>query len=211
MKAVTISSPPRISAGRDIKIEPPTIDDGVQVWRIVRDSNVLDVNSRYAYLLWCRDFAETTVVAKLGRKVLGFITGYRRPDEPNTLLVWQVAVDAVVRGQGLAGRMLNHLFDRVPGVDHLETTITPDNGASIALFTGFAERRGARVRVDELFSGDLLAPGDDYDHAPENKYRIGPIPTTGPAPARPASDPPAIARPATDRPATARQSLRSAP
>ena len=37
MKAVTISSPPRISAGRDIKIEPPTIDDGVQVWQDLSD------------------------------------------------------------------------------------------------------------------------------------------------------------------------------
>src|SRR5882757_9568970 len=176
MTASDVSSPPRDVDVPAILIKAPAIDDGVECWRLARESNVLDVNSRYAYLLWCRDFAETTVVARAGRRVLGFVTGYRRPEEPNTLLVWQVAVDAAARGQGLAGRMLNALFDRVPEVDHLETTITPDNDASIALFTKFARRRGAPVEVDELFSGELLAPGDHDDHAPENKYRIGPIP-----------------------------------
>jgi L-2,4-diaminobutyric acid acetyltransferase len=179
MKVSELSPPRRIPESRTVRIESPTVDDGVECWRLARDSKVLDVNSRYAYLLWCRDFAETTVVARAGRKVLGFITGYRRPEEPSTLLVWQVAVDAAARGQGLAGRMLNALFDRVPEVDHLETTITPDNDASIALFTKFARRRGAPVQVDELFSGELLAPDEHDDHEPENKYRIGPIPTAG--------------------------------
>lgn len=104
--------------------------------------------------------------------VLGFITGYRRPDEPSTLLVWQVAVAASARGQGLAGRMLDSLYDQVDEVDHLETTITPDNEASIALFRAFAKRRGARVHTDELFGPDLLGG----DHEPEHQYRIGPIP-----------------------------------
>ncbi|MDT7748845.1 MAG: L-2,4-diaminobutyric acid acetyltransferase, partial [Pseudonocardiales bacterium] len=89
MKVSELSSPRRISEAPPVRIEAPTVDDGVEVWRIARDSKVLDVNSRYAYLLWCRDFAETTVVARAGRRVLGFVTGYRRPEEPNTLLVWQ--------------------------------------------------------------------------------------------------------------------------
>jgi L-2,4-diaminobutyric acid acetyltransferase len=89
-----------------IQIDRPTIDDGVGCWRLASESKVLDVNSKYAYLLWCRDFAETSTVARLGNQVLGFITGYRRPDEPRTLLVWQVAVHDSARGQGLAGRLL---------------------------------------------------------------------------------------------------------
>nr|WP_051580723.1 diaminobutyrate acetyltransferase [Pseudonocardia acaciae] len=164
-----------MSPDQTIHIERPSIDDGVECWRLASESKVLDVNSKYAYLLWCRDFAETSTVARLGRRVLGFITGYRRPEEPRTLLVWQVAVHSDARGQGLAGRMLDALFDQVDGVDHLETTITPDNTASIALFRAFAKRRGARVRTDELFGADLLGG----DHEPEHKYRIGPISPDG--------------------------------
>ncbi|HEY2205590.1 MAG TPA: diaminobutyrate acetyltransferase [Pseudonocardia sp.] len=179
------AAPPRPPS---IVIEPPTIDDGVELWRMARDSRVLDLNSRYSYLLWCRDFAATSVIARLGpeRVPAGFITGYRRPDEPGTLLVWQVAVDAAARGQGLAGRMLDALWAQVDGVDHMETTVTPDNEASIAMFAGFAQRHDAHVDVAELFSGAQLSAGEPDDdgsdhepeHQPENRYRIGPIKAT---------------------------------
>jgi L-2,4-diaminobutyric acid acetyltransferase len=165
-----------------LTIGPPTVEEGVDMWRLARDSAVLDVNSRFAYLLLARDFAATSVVARAGSRVVGFITGYRRPAELSTLLVWQVAVDAAARGHGLAGRMLDTLFDGVAaGVDHVETTITPGNEASIALFTGFARRRGARVRVTELFGAELLSSDGADDHEPEHRYRIGPITRSAPA------------------------------
>lgn len=154
-----------------VSIERPEINDGVALWELAAATKVLDVNSRYAYLLWCRDFAETSVVARMEGRVVGFVTGYRRQDEPGTLLVWQVAVDASARGLGVAGRMLDTLFDAVPGVDHMETTITPDNEGSVALFTGFARRRDAEVSRSELFGTELLGG----DHEPEVLFRIGPI------------------------------------
>jgi L-2,4-diaminobutyric acid acetyltransferase len=156
---------PEVSIGR------PSRADGVALWELAAASKVLDVNSRYAYLLWCRDFAETSVVARADGRVVGFVTGYRRPDDVRTLMVWQVAVHADVRGLGVAGRMLDTLFDLVPGVDHLETTITPDNESSVALFSGFARRRGAEVSRTELFGSELLGG----DHEPELLFRIGPI------------------------------------
>jgi L-2,4-diaminobutyric acid acetyltransferase len=149
----------------------PSVPDGVACWRLAAATGVLDVNSRYAYLLWCRDFAATSVVARSNDDVIGFITGFRRPDRPSTLVVWQVAVAEAARGMGVAGAMLDALFDGVLDVEHLETTITPDNDASIALFSRFAERRGAAVRRSELFGAELLGRG----HQPEILFRIGPI------------------------------------
>lgn len=164
-----------LTTNRTIQIESPVVDDGVELWRLAKESQVLDVNSRYAYLLWCRDFADTTVIARRGGEddpALGFITGYRRPEVPDTLFVWQVAVDERARGEGLAGRMLDTLVEQQDGdVHHLETTITPDNDASIALFTKFAKRWGAGVDRKELFDEELL--GDD--HLPETRFRIGPF------------------------------------
>src|SRR5918999_1372992 len=155
----------------DIVIDRPVVTDGVACWRLGSDSPRLDVNSRYAYLLWFRDFAATSVVARRDDDVIGFVTGYRRSDEPSTLMVWQVAVVEAARGRGLASAMLDALVDRVPVVDHVETTITPGNRASVALFTRFAHRRRAQVRRDELFGADLLGS----DHEPEILFRIGPI------------------------------------
>jgi L-2,4-diaminobutyric acid acetyltransferase len=149
----------------------PDVDDGVACWRLAVATQVLDVNSRYAYLLWFRDFAATSIVAKMNGAIVGFVSGYRRPDERRTLVVWQVAVAEQARGQGLAAAMIDALFEGVPDADHLETTITPDNAGSIALFLAFAKRNDAKVRRNELFGPDLLGAG----HEPEVLFRIGPI------------------------------------
>jgi diaminobutyrate acetyltransferase len=161
------------STGADLLLEQPTLEDGAALWRIARDSRTLDLNSSYSYLLWCRDFARTSVVARVGGRACGFVTGYLRPEAPDTLLVWQVAVDAEARGQRLARRMLDELVDRpaLQSVDWLETTVTADNAASIALFTGFARDRGAELSRNMLFSATQFPDGHDG----ELLFRIGPL------------------------------------
>jgi diaminobutyrate acetyltransferase len=142
------------------------------MWRMARDSKVLDLNTSYAYLLWCRDFASTSVVADVDGTPGGFVTGYLRPAQPDTLMVWQVAVDEEPRGRGLARRMLSELVDAVPNrVTGMETTITADNAASIALFTSFADSRGARITREPVFDASLFPDG----HETELLFRIGPL------------------------------------
>jgi L-2,4-diaminobutyric acid acetyltransferase len=161
-----------MSGSRTIGITtaPPSAADGPALHALAAGTGVLDVNTRYAYALWGRDFASTSVVARLDGRPVGFVTGYRRPGEPEVLFVWQVAVDAAARGRGVAGRMLDDLAGRVRPA-HLETTITADNAASIALFTAFARRHGATVDRTALFGSAELGA----DHEPEHLYRIGPI------------------------------------
>lgn len=141
------------------------------MWRLARDSRVLDLNTSYAYLLWARDFAATSVVAHVGDRAVGFVSGYLRPDEPTTLMVWQVAVDASQRGQGLGRRMLDHLAAET-GAATLETTITADNEASIALFTSFGEAHGATVDREPLFPTEVFP---DEGHGTEYLFHIGPL------------------------------------
>lgn len=154
-------------------LEPPRADDGAHLWRLARVAGELDVNSPYHYVLWCRDFAATSVVARDAGRPVGFVTGYQRPDSPDTLFVWQVAVDPEHRRRGLARRMLDHLgtvmADR--GCHYLEVTITPDNAASIRTFEGFARAHGAPMTGREGFGSELFP---DH-HAPERLYRIGPV------------------------------------
>jgi len=160
------------------KVQPPNITDGAAIWHIARDSEVLDLNSSYSYLLWCRDFSRTSVVARGSEgRPIGFVTGYVRPESPQTLVVWQVAVDRAHRGRGLAARMLDDLARRwradEEGGHWIETTITPDNDASHRLFTSFGERHGARVEREVLFDEGLFPEGQE--HKPEVLYRIGPL------------------------------------
>jgi L-2,4-diaminobutyric acid acetyltransferase len=155
-------------------LDTPTVEDGAAIWRIARDSQALDLNSSYSYLLWCRDFAGTSVVARDDRgEPVGFVTGYVRPERPETLVVWQVAVDRAYRGRGLAAFMLDGLTQRVAslGVRQVETTITPGNEASNRLFTSYGKRHSADVSREVLFHGGLFPDG----HDPEVLYRIGPL------------------------------------
>lgn len=150
--------------------------DGAALWRIARDSKTLDLNSSYSYLLWCRDFAATSAVARdeAGQPV-GFVTGYVRPERPRTLLVWQVAVDEAFRGRRLAATLLDGLVARTAAehrITTVETTIAPGNTASERLFTSFAERHGARLEREVLFDTGLFPDGP---HDPEVLYRIGPL------------------------------------
>lgn len=156
-----------------VGLRAPTVADGPALWRMTQDSATLDVNSPYAYLLWCRDFANTSVIAEVGGHPAGFIIGYRRPEEPATLLVWQVAVEAAHRGARIGGRMLDDLAGRLTphGVTHLETSVTPDNEASQNLFTSFAHRWGAPVQRGELFGPEMFPDG----HLAEELFRIGPL------------------------------------
>ncbi|MEU9705976.1 diaminobutyrate acetyltransferase [Streptomyces sp. NPDC047981] len=163
-------------------LESPRVEDGADIWRIARDSRVLDLNSSYSYLLWCRDFAATSLVARAvdGGEPVAFVTGYLRPDRPGTLVVWQIAVDETHRGQGLAGVLLDALTARVRP-DAVETTVTPDNTPSDRLFSAYAARHGLRLEREVLFDGDLFPDSVDgaAAHKPEVLYRIGPFPTTG--------------------------------
>ncbi|MBB4929471.1 L-2,4-diaminobutyric acid acetyltransferase [Lipingzhangella halophila] len=161
----------------DVRLAPPSLDDGRHLWRLAGAAG-LDLNSPYAYLLWCRDFAQTSVAAHDSRGELrGFVTGFLRPDSPGTYFLWQVAVDPDFQGRRLARRMLDHIGDRIVanGVTHLEATVTPDNAASRALFASFARDRDAPLEWEPLFEHDHFPHEGTDGHEPEELVRIGPL------------------------------------
>jgi len=140
----------------------------------VAASPPLDTNSVYCNLLQCSHFADTSVIAKRGSTILGFISGYRLPKDPETLFVWQVVVSAEARGQGLALKMLEAQVrsEACRGVRYMDTTITEDNGASRALFAKFAKRQGAEMAERPFFEKDRHFDGR---HESEYLIRIGPF------------------------------------
>jgi L-2,4-diaminobutyric acid acetyltransferase len=156
-----------------IHLEQPQIGDGRDLWRLARDSGELDLNSAYCYLLWCRDFSGTSVVARAERTIVGFVTGHVRPDADDTLFVWQVAVDRAHRGQQIGRRMLDSLatvMDRL-GCRYMEATVTPDNVPSARMFSSFARAHGAPLARTEGFDSAIFP---DH-HQPEDLVRIGPL------------------------------------
>ncbi|GJF09934.1 diaminobutyrate acetyltransferase [Mycolicibacterium cyprinidarum] len=146
--------------------------------RLVAGTNVLDLNSTYAYLLMATDFADTCIVADRDGILCGLITGYHPPTRPEVLFVWQVAVAESARGTGLAATMLDTLTRRVREDRHghpvtVEATVAPSNSASRALFGAFARRHGVPITEHPRFVAAHL--DTEQAHEDEPVLRIGPI------------------------------------
>ena len=155
-------------------LRKPTAEDGQSVHQLITRTPELDSNSCYCNLLQCSHFSDTSIIAERQGKILGFISGYLKPQYPETLFIWQVAVSSDVRGYGLGGKMLRQLLERKEStsVTHLETTITANNKASWALFNRLAEHFDAPLERSVMF--DRIAHFND-EHDSELLARIGPL------------------------------------
>jgi L-2,4-diaminobutyric acid acetyltransferase len=144
------------------------------VWRLVRDSGVLDLNSPYAYLLLCSDFAQTSIVAEAAGRLLGFVGAYRRPPRPESVFVWQIVTAREAQRRGLASRLLEAVLAQraCRGVRFLEATVTPSNHPSRAFFERFARHLGVAFEEEPAFPTEFF-PGSD--HEDEIRVRIGPL------------------------------------
>lgn len=157
----------------NILFRQPDCGDGSDVWRLVRDCEPLDENSLYCNLIQCDHFADTCVVAERrpDGSLVGWISAYVLPDDPETLFVWQVAVDPAAQGQGIGKRMLRHLVgrDACNGIRRLKTTITSDNVASWSLFRSLGRSVGAELTHEPHFRRDVHFDGE---HATEHMVTI---------------------------------------
>ncbi|MFW5845692.1 MAG: diaminobutyrate acetyltransferase [Planctomycetota bacterium] len=158
-----------------ITMRKPGLHDGPAIHQLISRCPPLDVNTVYAYCILADHHSDTIVVAEdaeLG--IVGCITAYKPPTKPDTLFIWQVAVDERRRGLGLAGRMLDHLLARpaCANITGLETTVSPDNIASRRVFEKLAATAHVELQREEYLVADEAGPG----HAAEELLRITPLP-----------------------------------
>jgi len=137
-----------LPSSQNIELRSPVLEDGMSVFRLIQRCPPLDTNSSYCNFLQCVHFSNTSVVADSEGALAGFMSAYRLPEKPDTLFIWQIAVDQRARGQGLALQMLIHLLGRTSckDISHIETTITRDNAPSWRLFESLAKRLGGNIQ-----------------------------------------------------------------
>jgi len=163
-----------LPSSQHIELRIPLLEDGMSVFQLIQRCPPLDTNSSYCNILQCGHFFNTSVAADLDEKLVGFISGYRVPERPDTLFIWQVAVDEQARGLGLASKMLVDILNRssCQGVRYLETTITQENQPSWSLFKSLSRRLSAELQSSEWL--DKKTHFDDQ-HDSEILVRIGPF------------------------------------
>ncbi|GAB6040425.1 diaminobutyrate acetyltransferase [Endothiovibrio diazotrophicus] len=161
-----------------VTLRRPTVEDGAAIWRLVKGTGTLDLNSAYAYLLLAHQFSDTCRVAVCRGEVVGVVTAYLHPRASDTLFVWQIGVDRSMRGLGLATALLHDLLrgEGCRAVRRIETTISPGNGASRALFQGLAKRLDTPCEILPGFGPESFPAEESTDgHEREELFRIGPF------------------------------------
>ena len=158
---------PARPSDQQISIRSTVVADGADLWRLAGECG-LDLNSSYAYLILADDFGATCRIARIGDDAVGYVLGYRPPERPNSLFVWQVAVSERARGRGIARLMLDDLIDALDGVDALEATVEETNAASRALFDAVARARGG----DLVWTDGVRAEDFPDDHPGEPRLVI---------------------------------------
>ncbi|MES0007816.1 diaminobutyrate acetyltransferase [Mesorhizobium sp. M0062] len=118
------------------------------MWELIEKCPQLDRNSLYCELLLCSDFADTCVLAERAGAVVGWLSAYRRPRDPSTLFVWQIAVHPEVRNTGLGKGLIVSALNRrsCDGVTHINATVTLSNPTSGLFFSAVARELGAPIR-----------------------------------------------------------------
>ena len=158
----------------DTEVRNVRLHDAAEMWCLVRRSEALDLNSPYAYLLLCRHYGRTCLVVEEEDRLVGFVTAYVPPAEPDVVFVWQIAVAASHRRRGLARRLIQQLLDRCPDVRFLECTVTPSNHTSLEFFRDVAAAREAEFSRTPGFAVGDFPPGSPA-HEQEDIVRIGPL------------------------------------
>lgn len=135
----------------------PQAKDGAAIWELVQSCKPLDENSMYCNMIQCDHFSDTCTLAELNGEVVGWVSAYVMPNDPETLFVWQVAVSEKARGMGLGALMLQAILDRevCRDVARLQTTITADNDASWALFRKFGKTQNGKLDVQPYYTQAL--------------------------------------------------------
>ncbi|WP_227937716.1 diaminobutyrate acetyltransferase [Alkalihalobacillus deserti] len=163
-----------LSLTKTVTLRKPRLEDGANIWRLIRNTDVLDLNSAYYYLIISKYFRNTCVVAEEDDQIVGFVSAFRHPENPEVIFVWQVAVDQSQRGKGLASSLLQELISReeCTNIKYIETTISPSNKASKALFHKLANTLGTQMKESVQISPDVFP---NESHETEQTYQIGPI------------------------------------
>lgn len=103
------------------------------------------------------------MVVQYQNKLVGFVSGYRLPDNPKALFIWQVGVDDSMRGRGLAKKMIKTLLDSVGNIETIHTTVSPSNVPSNKLFDSIAKEYGTTIEHQTFLSEDDFEAGHEEE------------------------------------------------
>lgn len=158
-----------------IRYRYPTKEDGAEVWQLVKETQTLDLNSVYCYIMLCDYFNDTCVIAEDNEGLAGFVSAFKSPQQPECLFIWQIAVSPSRQRKGIGKKLLRELLSRESCRDirYLKATVSPSNLASRGLFLHLVKTYGLECHLFEGYTTSMF-PSERF-HEEEILYKLGPF------------------------------------
>jgi L-2,4-diaminobutyric acid acetyltransferase len=146
--------------------------DGKHLYKLAIESNSLDVNSEYAYILLGCHFQESCAVVEHKKKIIGFASGYYLPSakvasgiREESLFIWQIAISHEYRRLGLAKKLVLELLRRPSSqtISAIRASVTSLDSASAKLFRKLAGGLGAEFSHDEFMEKEMFSTDHDTE------------------------------------------------
>ena len=154
----------------EISIRQPEIEDGKQIWSLIKHSGNLDLNSEYCYFMLSDIFGKQCALAcSEENEILGYASCLPRPTSPKVLFVWQICVDEKAQKHGIAKKLLNFIIQNQEAkVDEIQATISGSNIPSQTLFKSLAKDYKAKINKEIYIQAQNFSNG----HESEFIYKI---------------------------------------
>ncbi|OCL97232.1 diaminobutyrate acetyltransferase [Arcobacter porcinus] len=134
-------------------LKKPDKSNSKEIFKIIKESKTLDLNSEYLYLLLSTHFKDSCSLAFINGELASLVLAYYLPNETKTLFIWQIATKEKFRGKNLTLKILEDIVSRKE-INKLITTVSPDNIASRKIFEKFARNNNSEIKKSILFSKD---------------------------------------------------------
>ena len=138
-------------------LRAPVPEDGARIAALAKDFTSGKARDLPETLVGRGAFSETSVLAELDGKLLGWVSAYILPYDPQTLFIWTVEVVKVERNPELSSLMLGYLMRQEPcaGVTRVQTVISCDEDRPWTLFRRFARWQHSRMDIQPYFTQAL--------------------------------------------------------
>lgn len=139
-------------------LRAPDRDDEKDIVALVESSSSEAMRKVHGNLIANRFSPETSVVAELDGKLVGWALAYVLPFDPETLFIWKVEVSECAEDTGLSSLMLGHLMrqDACQDVTRVQTSLPSDDEDSWFLFRRFANWQRSRMKIQPFFTQALF-------------------------------------------------------
>lgn len=157
-----------------LEFRSPSVAECDDMIELVKQTDKLDANSNYLYVLCCLHFAQTCAIAKQGKDTVAFLIGYRLPDDPSIFFVWQTAAKPRHGIPQLGLKLMLHSAREAiaAGATEIQATVDQNNKPIVMLFKTVARKLSADITFSHFCDGDLLGIGDHADHHDETLISI---------------------------------------